>query len=319
MAADVAAMAEGTNIGAAHPVDVGGGDIGKTMSDKVTNDMVANAKSVAQKRGRNAKWVEKAIRESVSVTESEALKDNIIDLVAPDLQELLNALDGREIKGKGVLHTRGAPIQFFNEGLSEKVLKIIGDPNIAYILLMIGLAGLYFELAHPGAIFPGVIGAIALILSFYALQTLPVNYAGVLLILLALVLFILETQIAGHGALAVGGIISLILGSVMLFEKNEAGISLSLSVLIPTVATVSTFFVVVAGLVIRSHVSKPRTGLQGIVGEVGIVAQVSASGKEGKIQVHGELWQALFEEPVVAGDRVAVKSASGLVISAKKI
>jgi membrane-bound serine protease (ClpP class) len=179
MAADVAAMAPGTNIGAAHPVGAGGQDIGGTMSEKVINDMVAQAKSVAEKRGRNQKWVEQAIRESVSVTASEALKENIIDLIAKDTDDLIRQLNGRNIPGKGVLHLDNAAKVVIKPGMRTQILRTISNPNIAYILLMIGLAGLYFELSHPGAIFPGVIGGISLVLAFFALQTLPVNYAGI--------------------------------------------------------------------------------------------------------------------------------------------
>ena len=195
MAADVAAMAPGTNIGAAHPVGAGGKDIDGTMSEKIINDMVAQAKSVAEKRGRNAKWVEDAIRESVSVTETEALKENIIDIIAKDMDDLIQQLNGREIKDRGKLDLDDANKVVLEETLRTKILRTISNPNIAYILMMIGLAGLYFELSHPGAIFPGVIGAIALILAFFAMQTLPVNYAGILLIVLAIIFFIMEMKI----------------------------------------------------------------------------------------------------------------------------
>ena len=184
MAADIAAMAPGTNIGAAHPVGAGGKDIDKTMSEKITNDMVANAKSIAEKRGRNAQWVESAIRESVSVTETEALKKNIIDIVASDLDDLCRQINGKKIAGKGILDLDNVKIIVLKESLRNKILKTISDPNIAYILLMIGLAGLYFELSHPGVVLPGVIGGICIILAFFAFQTIPVNYAGILLIVL---------------------------------------------------------------------------------------------------------------------------------------
>jgi membrane-bound serine protease (ClpP class) len=182
--------------------------------------MVAQAKSVAEKRGRNAQWVEAAIRESVSVTETEALKENVIDLIARDTDDLIKQLDGRELKGKGKLALANATKVFHEETLRTKILKTISNPNIAYILMMIGLAGLYFELSHPGAIFPGVIGGIALILAFFALQTLPLNYAGVLLIVLAIIFFIMEMKITSYGLLSVAGIISLLLGSLMLFDGS---------------------------------------------------------------------------------------------------
>jgi membrane-bound serine protease (ClpP class) len=221
LAADIAAMAPGTNIGAAHPVNLGQKDMGKTMGDKVVNDMVAYTKSIAEKRGRNAEWAEKAVRESVSVTEKEALELKVIDLIAEDLKDLLEKIDGRELKDKGILRTKGLKTVLLRESLRDKILKTLSDPNIAYLLMMIGMAGLYFELSHPGAIFPGVIGAISLILAFFAFQTLPVNYAGILLIVVALVLFILEMKIASYGLLSLGGIISLFLGSLMLFTHSH--------------------------------------------------------------------------------------------------
>ena len=204
------------------------------MSEKVINDMVAQAKSVAEKRGRNQKWVEQAIRESVSVTETEALKENVIDLIAKDTDDLIRQLNGRNIPGKGVLHLDKASKVIIKPGMRTQILKTISNPNIAYILLMIGLAGLYFELSHPGAIFPGVIGGISLVLAFFALQTLPVNYAGILLIILAIIFFIMEMKISSYGLLSVAGFISLLLGSLMLFKGTGPDTKLSLTVLLPT-------------------------------------------------------------------------------------
>lgn len=317
MAADIAAMAPGTNIGAAHPVGSGGQEISKTMSEKVVNDMVAQARSVAEQRGRNAEWVEKAIRESVSATETEALKENIIDLVAKDLDDLIRQLDGRKVKDKGQLELTGAARVVLKENLRTKILKTISDPNIAYILLMIGLAGLYFELSHPGAIFPGVIGGISIILAFFALQALPINYAGILLILLAIVFFIMEMKIASYGLLSIAGIVSLVLGSLMMFDSSSSGMRLSWSVIVPTIAIVSGFFVVIAGLVFRSQVSKPRTGAGGLVNEIGIVKQ--ALTPEGKVFVHGELWNAIATETIGQGVKVRVIRVKGLVIEVEPV
>jgi len=317
MAADVAAMAPGTNIGAAHPVGAGGQEINKTMTDKVVNDMVAHAKSVAERRGRNAEWVEKAIRESVSVTETEALKENVIDIIADDTQALLRLLDGREVAGKGTLRTAKASIRILEETIRTKILKTISDPNIAYLLLMLGLAGLYFELSHPGAIFPGVIGGICIILATFALQALPINYAGVLLILLAIVLFVLEMKITSYGMLSIGGIICLSLGSLMMFEADGSGMKLSLSVLIPTIVLVSGFFVAVAGLVFRAHLSQPRTGATGLIGEIGIVKQTISP--EGKIFVHGELWKARSRESIEIGSKVRVINLENLQLEVEPL
>jgi membrane-bound serine protease (ClpP class) len=317
MAADIAAMAPGTNIGAAHPVGAGGKDISGTMSEKVINDMVAQAKSVAEKRGRNAKWVEQAIRESVSVTETEALKENIIDLIAKDTDDLIRQLNGREIKGKGVLKLDKAKKIFVKQSLRTKILRTISNPNIAYILLMIGFAGLYFELSHPGAIFPGVIGGIALILAFFALQTLPVNYAGILLIILAIIFFIMEMKISSYGLLSVAGIVSLLLGSLMMFKDTGPDMRLSLKVLLPTIILISGFFVFVAGLVFRAQMSKPRTGTKGLVGEIGVVKKALAP--EGKVFVHGELWNAKAQKTIDENIKVRVVNVVNLMLEVETL
>jgi membrane-bound serine protease (ClpP class) len=312
IAADIAAMAPGTNIGAAHPVGAGGKDIGGKMSEKVTNDMVAQVKSIAKKRGRNVQWVEKAVRESVSVTETEALEANVIDIVAKDLDELIRQINGRKIENKGVLKLDHPKKTMIEEGLRTKVLKIISDPNVAYILMMIGLAGLYFELSHPGAVLPGVVGGISIILAFFAFQTIPVNYAGFLLIILAIVFFIMEMKIASYGLLSVAGITSLLLGSLMLFESNGSDMRLSWTVLVPTLMVVSGFFVVISGLVFKSHLSKPRTGATGLLGEIGVVKEPIFL--EGKVFVHGELWKATSKDPIEKGTKVKVVKVEGLVL-----
>ena len=317
MAADVAAMAPGTNIGAAHPVGAGGKEIDGKMSEKVINDMVAQAKSVAENRGRNAQWVEEAIRDSVSVTETEALDKNIIDLIAKDTDELIRMLDGRELKDRGVLKLADAKKVVLEETLRTKILRTISNPNIAYILMMIGLAGLYFELSHPGAIFPGVIGGIALILAFFALQTLPVNYAGILLIVLAIIFFIMEMKITSYGLLSVAGIVSLLLGSLMLFEGSTPDMKLSLRVLLPTVLLVSGFFVIVASLVFRAQISKPTTGSKGLIGEIGVVKQ--ALTPEGKVFVHGELWNARSRVHLDENAKVRVVKVENLILEVELV
>ncbi len=312
IAADIAAMAPGTNIGAAHPVGVGGKKIDKTMSEKVVNDMVAHVKSVAEKRGRNVKWVEKAVRESISATETEALKDNVIDIIATDMDDLLRQINGRKVTDKGVLILNNAKKTVLKEGLRTKILKTISDPNIAYILLMIGLAGLYFELSHPGAIFPGVIGGIAIVLAFFAFQTLPVNYAGFLLIFLALIFFIMEMKITSYGLLSIAGIVSFLLGSLMLFEGTSPEMKVSWRVMLPTLAVVSAFFIVVAGLVFKSQVSKPKTGAEGLLGKIGVVK--SNIDPEGKVLIHGELWKARARKPIPEGASVQVVNVVDLVL-----
>jgi membrane-bound serine protease (ClpP class) len=317
MAADIAAMAPGTNIGAAHPVGAGGQDIGKTMAEKAVNDLVAFAKGIANRRGRNAQWAEEAVRESVSVTAAEALEKNIIDVVAKNLDDLIDQIEGRTVKDKGILHLAGVRRTLIKEGLRTKILKTVSDPNIAYILLMIGLAGLYFELANPGSVLPGVVGGIALILAFFSLQALPVNAAGIMLILLAIVFFILELKVTSYGMLSLAGVLSLVLGSMMLFKGAGPQFQLAWKVLLPTVLLVSGFFVGIVLVVVRAHTRKARTGADGLVDEVGVVKQVQ--GQEGKVLVHGELWRAVFEEAVAVGDKVRVLSVKDLVVTVSRL
>jgi membrane-bound serine protease (ClpP class) len=313
MAADIAAMTPGTNIGAAHPVGAGGKDIGETMAEKAVNDLVAFAKGIANRRGRNAQWAEEAVRESVSVTAAEALDEDIIDVVANNLDDLIDQIEGRTIKNKGTLRLSGARLTRIEEGLRIKILKTISDPNIAYILLMIGLAGLYFELANPGAVLPGVVGGIALILAFFSLQTLPVNAAGILLIILAIVFFILELKITSYGMLSVAGLLSMVLGSVMLFKGAGSQYQVAWHVLVPTVLLVSGFFVGVVLVVVRAHTRRVRTGADGLIDEIGVVKQIRD--REGKVLVHGELWRARFEGPVTVGQRVRVVAVRDLVLT----
>ena len=315
VSAHVAAMAPGTNIGAAHPVGAGGKDIDKDMSEKVVNDMASYGRGIAQEKGRNADWVERAIRESVSITAEEAVERKVVDLVAADLDELLKLLDGREIhlmRGKVILKTKDLEKVYYSPGFRDSVLKVISDPNIAYILMMIGLAGLYFELSHPGAIFPGVIGAISLILAFYSFQTLPVNYAGLLLIALAIVFFIAEIMVSSYGILSLGGIVSLTLGSIMLFED----VRVSLQLMAPTLVLVGGFFVVVSTLAFRAYRAKPQTGMEGLIGEVGVVEKTIDP--EGLVFVHGEYWRAVSTQRLEPGERVAVEEVNGLVLKVRK-
>jgi len=315
VSAHVAAMAPGTNIGAAHPVGAGGKDIDKDMSEKVVNDMASYGRGIAQDKGKNADWVEKAIRESVSITAEEAVEKKVVDLVAADVDDLLKLLDGREIElkqGKVTLKTKDLVKTYYEPGFRDAVLRIISDPNIAYILMMIGLAGLYFELAHPGAIFPGVIGAISLILAFYSFQTLPVNYAGLLLIALAIVFFIAEIKVASYGILSLGGIVSLTLGSIMLFE--DVGVSLRL--MAPTIVLIGGFFVIVSTLAFRAYRAKPQSGVEGLIGEVGVVQK--PIDPEGLVFVHGEYWRAMSSEKLEPGEMVTVEEVTGLILKVRK-
>lgn len=315
IAAHVAAMAPSTNIGAAHPVTAGGKDIQKTMSEKVVNDMASYGRGIAQEKGRNAEWVEKAIRESVSITADEAVKKNVVDLVASDIDELLVLLDGREITLNGekvTLSTKDLVLKYYRPGWRDRLLKTISDPNIAYILMMIGLAGLYFEFSNPGAVLPGVIGAISLIIAFYSFQTLPVNYAGLLLIALSIIFFIAEIKITSYGVLSLGGLISLTLGSIMLFED----VSVSLRLMLPTIILVGSFFILVSALAFRAYRVKPKSGMDGLIGEVGLVKE--AIDLEGLIFVHGEFWRATAGEKIEEGEKVKVEGAEGLILRVKR-
>lgn len=317
MAADVAAMAPGTNIGAAHPVGAGGQEIGKAMSEKVTNDMVAYIKTIAKKRGRNEDWAEKAVRKSASITETEAVEQRVVDLVAKDMDDLITQLNGRNVVDKGILELDSAARKIIKEDFRTKILKTISDPNIAYILLLIGLAGLYFELSNPGAIFPGVVGGIALVLAFFSMQSLPVNYAGLLLIGLAMIFFIIEMKVTSYGLLSLAGVLSLLLGTLMMFEGDNPVVRLKWNVIIPTILFVSGFFVLVAGMVFKAQVNRPKTGTGGLVGQEGVVRE--SLSPEGKVFIHGELWQAKADMTIKIGTKVRVKGVRGLVLTVEPI
>jgi membrane-bound serine protease (ClpP class) len=313
MAANVAAMAPGTNIGAAHPVGIGLGKMDETMVKKVENDAAAYARGIALKRGHNVEWIERAVRKSESITAEEALRLRVIDYVAPDVKSLLEAMDGRRITmetGRIILKTKGAVVNQKVMGFRERILITISDPNIAYLLMLVGLAGLYFEFSHPGAILPGVVGGISLIMAFFALQTLPVNYAGVLLIILAVILFIAEIKVVSHGILTIGGIISLILGSLILYESPDPALRVSLGVMIPAVAVISLFFVGVITLALKAQLRKPVTGGEGMIGKTG--AAVTAVHREGKVLIDGEYWNATSERTIEDGKTIRVLGLKGL-------
>jgi len=272
MASHVAAMSPGSSIGAAHPVSVGTGQMDSTMSGKVTNDAAAYIRSIAEKRGRNIAWADSAVRSSVSLSETEALKRKVIDLIADDTEALLVFLEGRQVvmgQDTVVLHTKGAEKVQVEMNWRDRILSIISNPNIAYILFMAGLLGLYFEFSNPGAIFPGVVGAISLILAFFSFQTLPVNYAGMLLIILAIVLFILDVKIASHGILSIGGIVAMFLGSVMLFQTPDPAMRVSLQVIIPVVLVTAAFFIIGVWLSIKTLRTRPVSGDKGLLGREG--------------------------------------------------
>lgn len=324
-ASHIAAMAPSTNIGAAHPVNIGGGaDTTSVMGDKITNDAVAQIKALAEKSGRNAEWAEKAVRESVSITEKEALKLHVIDFISPSVDSLLRQINGLTVNvstGKYTLHTKNVTIVYREMNFRYKILEKISNPNVAYILMMLGIYGLFFELSNPGSIFPGVVGAIFLILAFFSLQTLPVNYAGLLLILLAIVLFILEVKITSYGLLTIGGIISMLLGSLMLIEQPPDNfmpvLSISLSLILTVVLFTAAFFIFAFSLAFKTYRTKVTTGKQGLVGETGF-AYTNIS-PEGTVKVHGEIWKAESEDSIKKGDKIEVITVDHLVLKVKKI
>jgi len=312
-------MSPGTNIGSAHPVGVGG-KMDKTMVEKVTNDAAAYIKSLAERTGRNSKWAEDAVRKSISATETEALKERIIDIVSKDLNTLLLTIDGRKVKtvmGEKVLKTANANVVREEMSLRHKILNVITDPNVAYMLMLLGFYGLFFELTSPGAIFPGVMGGICLILAFYAFQTLPVNYAGLLLIILAIILFILEIKIISHGVLTIGGVIAMLFGSLMLFESHGPFMKLSLFLILPAVIATALFFTAVVGLAYKAYKRRPITGAEGLVGMEGI-ANADITKDSGIVLLRGEIWSAYSDETISKGEKIVVESVSGLKVKVRK-
>ena len=312
IAADVAAMAPGTNAGAAHPVGGEGADLTKTLAEKVTNDAAALIRSLADQRGRSSEWAEKAVRDSLSYTEREALEKHLIDVVATDRGELLKWLNGRTIKrfdGRTDKLDLSAPeIVAVDPNAGDKLLSAIAHPNIAYMLLLLGVVGIYFELSHPGVILPGVLGGVSLLLSLFALSVLPVNYVGVLLILLGIGFFLLEVKVASYGLLTVAGLVSFILGSLMLVKSPFPAMRVGLAVVLPTAVAVAFVVMFLLGRVLRSHRQRPITGVEGLVGEVGIAA--TPLDPAGRVLVHGEYWEATSRSSLAAGTEVRVLKAN---------
>jgi membrane-bound serine protease (ClpP class) len=315
-AAQVAAMAPGTNLGAAHPVAIGmGGGGDETMAKKAEEDAAAYVRSLAEQRGRDPEWFEQAVVESRSISADEALEKGVVDLVVRDLNELFTALDGRTVEagGRKIQLDTGAfyakPVPW---SLRQKVLKVLSDPNVAYLLLLLGFYGLFFELSNPGTIFPGVLGGLCLILAFVGLQTLPFSYAGVLLVLLGLVLLLLEIKIVSFGLLTVGGVVSLTLGSLMLFKTTEAYHRLSFGVVLPAVGATVAFFVFAVGKGIAAQRVKPVSGTHGLVGERARVIEPVGPDGGGKVFVHGEYWNARAETEVPVGTEVQVLGVEGM-------
>jgi membrane-bound serine protease (ClpP class) len=314
LSAHIAAMTPGTNIGAAHPVTMGG-EMDSVMAEKVENDAAAYIRSIASRTGRNEGWAEDAVRKSVSITENEALKLNVVDLVVKDLRALLDSCDGRVVtlpSGEKELSTKDIEVKKVEISVRDRILEVIANPTIAYILLTLGMWGLFFELSNPGAVFPGIVGGICLILAFFGLQTLPINYAGLLLMILALIFFILEVKVVSYGALTIGGIISMVLGSLLLFESPLPYMRASLVVIITVAAGTALFFIIAFGFAVRAHKRKVTTGEKGLVGEVGVAK--TALKPEGDVFIHGEIWKAEADEPIKKGEKVVVTAVEDLTL-----
>ena len=319
LASHIAAMAPGTNAGAAHPVSVGQEKADKVMMEKVAKDAEAYVRSIAKQRGRNEEWAAKSVKESASITATDAVDNKVADLVAASIDELLEKIDGKKVetkKGKVVLKTKGKKAAEVVIPFKYKFLSYISDPNVAYILMMIGMYGILFEIYSPGTIFPGVVGGICLILALYSFQTLPISYAGLFLILLGVIFFILELKIVSHGALGIAGIISLVIGSIMLIDLPSSILSISYTTIIIVAVLTGIFFFGVLSYAIKAQLFKVTTGKEGLVGEEGM-AQTDIF-HEGKVFVHGEIWNGKSDELISEGEKVIVTAVEGLVLTVKR-
>jgi membrane-bound serine protease (ClpP class) len=315
LAAHVSAMAPSTNIGAAHPVTIQGG-MDSTMSNKAANDAAAFIRAIAEKRRRNVEWAEEAVRKSVSITETEALEKKVVDIVAANETELLKKIEGKTVEviaGSKTLHTTGAQIQRLEMSFVERLLNFISDPNVAYILMMLGFYGILFELYNPSVIVPGIVGVICLILAFYSMHTLPINYAGLALIVFAIILFILEVKIISHGLLGIGGVISLVLGSIMLIRTDSAleFARISWTVIFSTSLVTALFFLFIIGLAVKAQRAKPVTGVEGMIGETAeTLARLEPTGT---VRFHGEIWKAeSISGSIKEGEKVRVTGVKDL-------
>lgn len=317
-AAHIAAMAPSTNIGAAHVVS-GTGEIDSVMSEKIMNDAVASLKAMAERNGRNAEWAEEAARKSVSITNTEALEKNVINFIADNIDDLLKKVNGFEVNtvlGKKIVTITSPLKKSIKETFIQSFLDIISSPNIVFILFSLGGLGIVLELYNPGSIFPGVVGGICLILAFYGMRTLPINYAGVLLIIFAIILFLLEITIVSHGLLTIGGVVSLIFGGMMLIDTADPELKISKSIIFSVAIVLGAFVLLAFTLAYRARVSKPTTGKEGLVGETGTVrSRIDGSGY---VYLAGELWEACADEVIEESEEVTVLEMNKLRIKVKK-
>ena len=321
IASHIAAMAPGTNIGAAHPVNMMGGNNEQesTMDKKVVNDAAAYIRSLAELRNRNSHWAELAVVKSVSISAEEAKRLNVIDLIAGNVKALTLAIDGREIQtasGPMILKTGRLEIVYHEMSPRLKMLDIISNPNVAYVLMMIGVVGLYFEMSNPGLVFPGVIGAVSMVLAFYAMQTLPIDYAGLLLVLLGALFFIAEIGVMSYGLLSIAGVVSIFLGSTMLIDSDDPAMQISQSILYPTLGLTIVFSIGIIVFATQTRNLKMQGGAEGMLGETGIVKE--NLNPHGRVLVHGELWEAECEGEIMEGEHVIVESVEGLKVRVKK-
>lgn len=354
-ASHIAAMAPSTNIGAAHPVKMGGGEQRSVwdalrdlvdsfsqkenepqkedkktdeseeidvMSGKILHDTVAFIKALANERNRNVEWAEKSVAESASITEEEALINNVIEIIAKDEKDLLSKLDGMEVKVRDTiktLNTKDVILRYVDMNFRQRFLNVLANPNIAYILLMLGFYGLLFEVTHPGVGFPGIAGAICIILAFFSMQILPTNYAGLALILLGIILFIAEAKVPGFGLLTLGGLVCMVLGSLLLFESPYEIMRVSLTLIISLTLATAFITLILVRAVIISHKRKVVSGKEGLAGEIGHAQTDITLGKEGKAFVHGEIWNAVSKENIKKGDKIKVVSVDGMTIEVRKV
>ena len=321
IASHIAAMAPGTNIGAAHPVNMMGGNNQQesTMDKKVVNDAAAYIRSLAELRNRNSHWAELAVVKSVSISAEEAKRLNVIDLIAGNVKALILAIDGREIQttsGPMTLKTGRLEIVYHEMSPRLKMLDIISNPNVAYVLMMIGVVGLYFEMSNPGLVFPGVIGAVSMVLALYAMQTLPIDYAGLLLVLLGALFFIAEIGVMSYGLLSLAGVVSIFLGSTMLIDSDDPAMQISQSILYPTLGLTIVFSIGIIVFATQTRNLKKQGGAEGMLGETGIVKE--NLNPHGRVLVHGELWDAECEGEIMEGEHVIVESVEGLKVRVKK-
>jgi len=321
-AANIAAMAPGTTIGAAHPVEEGGGEVKGVMGEKIENFAASWARTIAEQRGRNQDWMEEAVRHSASIAESDALAKHVVDIVAPDLRSLLRQASGRTVKVKGramTLELADARVRRVSMSFGQRVLNTLSDPNIVYLLLMAGIVGLYFEFAHPGVVFPGVAGAICLLLALASFEVLPINLAGLLLIFLGIGLLVAEAFVTSYGILGVGGVTSFVLGSLFLIDTSKTNLEVNRGMIAGAAVALSAVIIGLGYVVARERGRRAVTGPEGLIGEVGEVREAIGPGTPGKVFVHGEIWRAKSLDPIAAGARAQITAIRGLELEVRRL